>query len=154
MPNCDMCGAQGKLFRALVEGAEMMLCEDCSRFGKVIAAPRIVIKKEPLREKRAEKEMIETVVADYGALIKEKRERLGLNQENFAKRINEKESFMHKIESGKLEPSIELARKLENLLKIRLIVKQAEESVVGTGRQAGVVTIGDIIHIKSRKAGK
>lgn len=155
MPSCEMCGAEGKLFRTLVEGAEMMLCKECSRFGKVLAAPRIIIRKESIKTKKEEKpEIIEGIVPGYGKLIKEKREKLGLKQEELAKKINEKESLIQKMESDRFEPGIALARKLEQFLKIRLVFTRDEETSVGTGKKEGPVTIGDIIQIKTKKKGK
>lgn len=152
MPSCEMCGKNDKLFRTMVEGAEMMLCKDCSRFGKVLAAPKIIIKKEAIRQKQESKpEIIEVIVPDYGKIVKERREKLGLKQEELAKKINEKESLIHKIESGAFEPGIMLARKLEGFLKIKLIEKSEEESVM-PAKKSGPVTIGDVISIKTRKA--
>lgn len=152
MPSCEMCGKGERLFRTMVEGAEMMLCKDCSRFGKVLAAPKIVIKKEALKQKRESKpEIAEVIVPDCGKLVKERREKLGLKQEELAAKINEKESIIHKVESGAFEPGIILARKLENFLKIRLIEIGQEESVM-PAKASGPVTIGDVISIKTRKA--
>jgi len=130
----------------------MTLCKDCSRFGKTLAAPRIVIKKEVLKTKQETKyEPIEVIVLNYGQLIKEKREKMGLNQEEFSAKMNEKESLIHKIEAGKHEPTIELARKLENFLNIKLIETSEEESVM-PAKRSGPVTIGDVISIKTRKS--
>lgn len=152
MPSCEMCGKQDKLFRTMVEGAEMKLCKDCSRFGKVLAAPKIVIKKESPKAKQESKpEIIEVIVPDYGKIVKEKREKLGLKQEDLAKKINEKESIIHKIEAGAFEPSIILAKKLEGFLKIKLIEIGYEESVMAGREKAGPVTIGDVIKIRTRK---
>ena len=152
MPSCDMCGAQGKLFRVSVEGAELMLCKDCSRFGKVVAAPRIVIKKESSQAKpKKQEEIVEIIVPYCSRLIKGEREKLGLTQEELAKRINEKESIIQKIESGKSEPDMAVAKKLENFLGIKLVERLKEEGVMAAGKKSGPVTIGDVITIK-RKA--
>ena len=32
---CEMCGKETNLVRARIEGAEMTVCEKCSRFGTV-----------------------------------------------------------------------------------------------------------------------
>ena len=43
--------------------------------------------------------------ADFPGLIRDKREKLGLKQEEFAKYLAVKESVIHKIESGSYVPS-------------------------------------------------
>jgi len=35
--NCDICGSEERLFRALIEGTELSVCKKCGRFGKIIA---------------------------------------------------------------------------------------------------------------------
>lgn len=146
-----MCGSDGRLFRVLVEGAELMLCKNCSRFGKVIEAPKIVIKKESVKPQKPKEEPMELIVENYSDIIRRSREKLGLNQEDFAKMMNEKESVMQKIETGRFEPPIALARKLEKLLKIKLVIGYEDESSVLAGKKTGPVTIGDVIQIKKRK---
>jgi len=153
MPSCEMCGAEGKLFRALIEGAQLNVCKKCASFGKIVEAPRVVVKKESAMQKPMPKrrEIIQTIVPDCGRMIKERRERMGLTQEDFAKRLNEKESLIQKIESGKTQPSLALARKLESLLKMKLVEQIEDEGGVTEGIDSDVVTIGDVIKIKSRK---
>jgi putative transcription factor len=70
---------------------------------------------------------------------------MGLSHKEFAARLNEKESIIHKLETGSFEPPIELARKLEKLLRISLVQEDKDEKVaVGKGTGGGM-TIGDII---------
>src|SRR4030042_5714553 len=108
--NCEICGRERNLVIALIEGSQMKVCSDCGRYGKVLNEIKTV-KKE--KKKVEEEEYVEGIVEDYAKLIKDKREKLGLKQEEIAKKINEKESVIHKIENGSLEPSIALAKKLE-----------------------------------------
>ena len=96
-----------------------------------------------------ERQIIETIVPGYGRIIKKKREELGLKQEDFARKINEKVSLIHNIESEHFEPSINLARKIERFLKIKL-VEQFEEQLSGKSKKltsTDEMTIGDIIKI-------
>ena len=55
--------------------------------------------------------------------VREARERLGLTQEQFGAKINEKVSVVHKLESGAMIPPDDLVRKLERTLKVRLIAR-------------------------------
>ena len=33
---CDMCGSEKNLVRAEIEGSEMVVCEECARFGNTL----------------------------------------------------------------------------------------------------------------------
>lgn len=67
------------------------------------------------------------LVENYGELVREARIRMGLTQEDLASQVGEKATVIKKIEHGELRPSIELARKLEKILRIRLLVPAEEE---------------------------
>jgi len=156
--NCEMCGKETDLiYITEIEGTELKVCKNCSRFGKVKKRINLEERKEENKKKEIEKrkevkeelEEEEFVVVDYARKIKEARERMGLKQEEFAKKINEKVSLIHKIESGHLEPSIELAKKIGKFLKIRLIEKYSNIKVKDNkNKDSGVLTIGDIINLK------
>lgn len=139
--NCELCGKQRELVLALVENSEMKVCSDCSRFGKVLREIEEIKEEE---KKFEEEEFVEGIVEDYSKIIKEKREKMGMKQDEFAKRLNIKESIIHKIETGVLEPSIEIARKLENFLRIKLITEyNVRYKKIGTDGK--VMTLGDLI---------
>jgi len=150
--NCEMCGSEGKLFKTLVEGSELSVCEKCSKFGKVISE----IKTEPEKKQRKEyrvttfpdKELIQIIVSDYAERIKKKREELGLKQEEFAKKINEKESLIHNIETRHIEPNIMLARKIEQFLKIGLVEQYEEDHKKTEKTKMNAFTIGDFLNKK------
>jgi len=61
------------------------------------------------------------LVEDFGEIVKNARIKLGLTQEDLAKQLNEKLAIIKKIEAGEFRPSIDLARKLERFLKVRLL---------------------------------
>ena len=126
--NCDLCGkTEDRLFKAIIEGVELNVCSVCSKFGKVIGQ----VKKPVIRETRKPQvaqveEKVEILVENYPEIIKKKRESMGLGQKDFALRINEKESIVHKIETGHFTPPISLARKLEKALGIKLVEEHEE----------------------------
>lgn len=153
MPNCEICGQETELVIAEIEGMDMSVCQKCAQFGQVKNIPKIraeVSKKISHKPIRSEPhfETIETIIPGYAQKIKKARERLGLNQEDFAKKINEKESLLHKMETGSFEPSLPLARKLERLLGIKLIQKAEEEKIVSSKTPSEGLTIGDLIKKK------
>ncbi len=150
---CDLCGAKTEnLFRAIVEGTELNVCKDCAKYGKVIEKKPIkpvVEKKEYVKKPiESEKEVIQVIVPDFAQRIKKKRESLGLKQKEFAKKISEKESLIHNIETESFKPSIILARKLEKFLKIKLVEEYEEEHKKSSETKPDEFTIGDLIKIK------
>jgi len=155
---CEMCNNKEACCRALVEGAEIALCRNCSKFGKItkeikvelpakkakilgIAAPAVLPNKEKI--------VIESIVADFGAKIKKAREKFGLTQQEFALKISEKESIVHKLETELMEPNVDLARKLEKLLHIKLVeqIEEGEDEGVVEPKKAGSqgFTLGDYL---------
>lgn len=153
---CEMCGSKEGFYRALIEGTEMKVCAECSKFGKVLGA---VKKEEEPKKKGSAKvaveqspEVIEMIVPDFSDKIKNKRSALSLDQENFALLINEKKSVVHNLENGDLKPSIELARKLEKKLNLKL-VEAYEDKKQGFSKDfENQITVGDLIKIKQRKS--
>jgi len=157
--NCDLCGkTEETLARALIEGVELDVCSSCSKFGKIIRTVsrpspkeqhRQVMHRHVMQEQKEEK--IEMIVENYSSVIKTKRESLGMTQKDFASRINEKESTVHKMETGHMEPPIDLARKLEKLLGVKL-VEQPEENHerIKKGKDGGF-TLGDFIKVRKKQ---
>ncbi|RME52398.1 TIGR00270 family protein [Candidatus Woesearchaeota archaeon] len=168
--NCDLCGADKALVRAVVEGVELSVCDACSSLGEVVAT---VVSKEVGKERGGEApqstrpirrratasyvehpdsgESEEVVVSGAGLLVKQARERLGLKQEELARRLAIKESLLHKIENGSFEPSIVLARKLERFLKIRLVETSSDITAFNAAATSSEpLTLGDVLSVKKR----
>ncbi|MBI4738612.1 TIGR00270 family protein [Candidatus Woesearchaeota archaeon] len=147
---CEMCGRDAALTKARIEGSELDVCPACVRFGKVIATPQAPRFARPQQLQKQNSEELLSVVDDYWQRIRQSRERLDLTQEDFAKKVAEKHSLMQKIEAGSNRPSIALARKLENLLHIKLLVTipgSAEGLNTAKNKSAGF-TIADFIKTK------
>ena len=147
MTVCELCGKDTEVSRALVEGSELNVCEACGRFGKMLRkpvfrapAPKSAVPRAP--------EPVEVVVSDYAVKIRTAREKSGMTQKEFALKLNEKESIIHKLENGLFVPPIDMAKKLERLLRIKLVEIEQEEKTDTQKRSSGALTIGDIINIK------
>jgi len=159
---CEMCGKDTELFLTEIEGIQLQVCKICGSHGSVIKrvlTPQEVVKKEE-KEKEAvkrllqpseEKEVVQLIVEGYPKLIKDAREKLKLSQEEFALKISEKQNLIHHIETGKMEPNLDLARKIEKFLHIKLVdqVEMAREHTKSSKNEP--LTIGDMITVKSRK---
>lgn len=154
---CDICGKDKELVIALIEGTEINVCNDCAKFGKTIKKIRPEQKKKQLpsstglaKEKILEKEKVSDIVENYASIIRNAREKLGLTQKEFAKKINEKLSMVHNLETGKHEPSLKLAEKLEKILHIKLIEEYEEEKPAMQKSRDSAFTLGDFISIKKK----
>ena len=151
---CDICGKEARLFRAKVEDTVVSVCEGCASFGEVIgrvAESPLITKTQQAQQRVIQKEEPrEQVIEGFSAIIKNKREALGLKQVDFAKRINEKDSLVHKIETGAIVPPIELARKIERFLGIKLVEVVKEEKVPAGGKpgRPDELTLGDALKLK------
>ena len=152
--NCDLCGkVEENLARALIENVELEVCTACSRFGKIISpvkrlSPKEQHKQFQIRAESQIEEKIELLVEDYAEIIKKKRESMGLTQKDFAIKINEKESLIHKIETGAFEPSSVLAKKLEKILGVKIIEEHEERHESFKKKKEEGYTLGDFIRIK------
>jgi len=146
---CDMCGKDTKLFKVKIENAIMNVCERCSKFGKVLSEVKEEVSINPVK-KTVENEVIELIKDNYGLIIKKAREKLGLKQEELAKKINEKTSVIHKLENELIDPSLKLAKKLEGFLRIRLIEYYKDEKKKIDFGESGEMTIGDLLNDKSK----
>ena len=61
--------------------------------------------------------------------------------------------MIHRIESGKIKPSREVARKLSKRLGVRFLVaadEEEDESVLGEAKKD--LTLGDLVVVKKRGA--
>jgi len=149
---CDMCSAPGKLYRTIVESAELSLCYECSKLGKVIAVIQQKTNSMPAKggNDEPQTEIMEIIVDDYAEKIRKKRGSLGLNQKEFAKKLNEKESLIQNIESGHFKPPIGMAKKIGSVLKIKLVEEHEERHEKQVKPKIGSFTIGDFIKVKGK----
>lgn len=145
---CDMCGRHGELYMTIIEDVELNVCEACSKFGKVIETRSSPEKRHESNHPKQSMEKIESLAENFFQLIKSKRESMGMTQKEFAMKINEKESIVHKLETGEFEPPIQLARKLEKILRIKIVEEYEEINEKPAKAKIAGFTIGDFIKIK------
>ncbi len=149
---CDICGAEEQLFKTEIEEAEMAVCQSCSEYGNVVSKitkePKSTGKTNEEKEQKSErKRQIKLIKSGYPDLIKDKRESKGLKQEEMAHQIGEKESVIHKLETGSMEPDMDLARRLEDFLGIELVEEYRGESETPQGSESPEMTVGDMVTI-------
>ncbi len=141
--NCELCGKEA-VGKARVEGVELHICAACGKFGTMFTPP-----KSNVQNANAHKpEIIHSIVEDAGELVRKAREKKGITQKDFALSINEHQSVLHHIETGRHEPSLELARKLEKTLHLKLVEEETSVAITTKNTPTGPTTIGDLIKIK------
>ena len=59
--------------------------------------------------------------------------------------------MLHKIETSSFEPPLDLARKLEKLLNIKLVEEVSDEPLSNVKTTKKTLTLGDLIKIRKRK---
>jgi len=157
---CEICGAEikGKAYKVVIDRSELIACWRCANKTKTITdvidltrSKRNINKKiMPPKHVRPKRPLIvEEIVEDYSERIREARNRIGLTRDVLAAMIGEKVSTIRRIEEGTLQPTISLARKLEKVLKIKLIEEYEEDEEYTFGSQSRYeVTLGDIVEFK------
>jgi putative transcription factor len=145
----------------------LTVCHECSKHGTIIyeePKPTSTISKPkgtrpPLTfvAKKPSPTMVDTsieLVENFGDKIRQAREKIGLSHEDLGKKLNEKVSLLRKIETEKMKPDNKLAKKLEHVLTIKLIVPASEPKVKEakipkvTSRE---LTLGDLFPIDKKK---
>ena len=150
---CEICGREikGKGHKILVEGSELTVCARCKIYGTEDVSKasqhnivRIVKKKSKVKPIVFTEELVE----NFNEIIRKEREKRGWSQEVLAKKIQEKESLIKKIENAEITPEPEVVEKLEKLFGIKLKEK-VQEVKVELSRKI-TPTLGDIVVIKKK----
>ena len=157
---CEICGAEipGTPNRIVIDRSTLDVCKSCARFGKAedkwTPVPRKVVPVERAFTARRPqsrdqfKDLVE-IVPEYGRVIREAREGLGLTPDELASTIKEKAALIKKIERQELIPEDRVRKKLEKELSIKLTDQSTEEKVKYRGGAKGL-TLGDIADIKRK----
>lgn len=165
---CEVCGRKIRTtpVTALIEGAKLTVCPECSRHGKIVVEeekfalpatlktpiPTTHIHVQPKKVTTTSVDTSSEIVADYDVKIRQAREKNGWSHEDLGKKINEKASVLRKIETRKIAPNNALVARLEHTLKIKLIAQIADEKVPQkeTNTPSRELTLGDLIKIDDK----
>jgi putative transcription factor len=148
----------------------MTVCGSCARLGTPYQEPKpapsaatLVARPAPLislhsvpprpADRRVPREVQELDLADnYPQIIQKARRKQKLTQEDLAMKVKERLSIIQKIELGKMAPDMRLARTLEHVLRIKLLVPGTEPPVpkISTSAPKGV-TLADVAKIRKKE---
>ncbi len=170
MPTCEICGRECHSTREIaLEGAHLFACSRCAELGKTVHRskkpgyqPSTPPKSRPVsiprpsstrhtgaRSRPQRRELVP--VEDFTKRIRQAREQKGWSQKDVANQLHERSSVITKVESGKMAPTIGLARKLERLFKVTLL-EEAESVDLSPMPSQSSATLGDVVQIKRKKA--
>jgi len=141
-----VCGNCAKLGSVYWEAkTEPKLKKVAKRLPQPILAPR---KQPPI----SVAETLE-LVDNFGAKVRQAREKMGLSHEDLGKKISEKVSVLRKIESGKMAPDNLVVEKLQHALRLKLLVPVSEPKVPpkALASKPAISTLGDIAQVKKEK---
>jgi putative transcription factor len=143
MAECEACGARATR-KAKIEGVIMDVCDKCVEMGQEIKAPPKMIFER--KQERMPEGMFVGVKKDLGRLVKKQREKMGLHQEELARRLLLNVQVITRIENGWMPP-LETVKLLEKFLKTSLI-ETVEAEAPKTRKGTKVLTLGDVVEIK------
>ncbi len=151
MAVCEMCGKFGQLVTADVEGVPLQVCGGCSKYGQV-RHKGMALGQQVRRFSAPVQEVAEHAVrGDFAFLLRREREKRKLTQEEFAKLLQEKESMLASWEHGTIKPLVDVARRLEKILGISLVVKEDFEDVkIEKSGKKEELTLGDFVKVRKR----
>ncbi|MEM0027264.1 MAG: multiprotein bridging factor aMBF1 [Ignisphaera sp.] len=173
MVYCELCGSPitgGEGHKVLVDNVILTVCNNC--FNKLskrktdqnpakepvpVSQTRGTTQLRSLQNSKAVKESKKRntiayeryeLVEDFAERIRRARESLGWSQSVLAVKAKVGENIIKRIESGKLRPSFDLAKRLEEILNIRLLVPVVEEEIKESKGVSKEVTLGEIVNIR------
>jgi putative transcription factor len=141
MEECEICGAKvNDIYVVDVEDVELRVCTKCAK-GKKIVSKVVKNRGTPnLRERKIEDPQL---VENYGAAIHNAREAMKIPLKVLAEMLNEKDTLLLRIEQEKTLPSLELTKKIEKALGIKLTEPEKQGENVVLNRNRDGATLGD-----------
>ncbi len=148
---CIICGKNtAKLLKARIEGSILEVCESCVNYGELIPEvnPVEIEKRREIIDLPSYKEDGMFLIENYGKVIVETRGKKGLNREEFAQKIKEKESVIKRIENEEMMPDDALTDKIEKFLEIKLRKPYEMKCPEKKNSKKAELTIGDVIKVE------
>jgi len=146
MKTCELCGkSTDKLYKVYIEGTILNVCKDCLKYGKPVDENGNIIKENKLEIKEIVGEVVDE---NYNKILIKYREEHKLKQEDMAKLLGIKESLYKSIENKKIIPDINLAKKIEKILGIKITKKEVLTEKINNKDNKNYITVGDILEFE------
>ncbi|MEK6981929.1 MAG: multiprotein-bridging factor 1 family protein [Candidatus Micrarchaeota archaeon] len=150
-PVCEICGKNDAFNLAIIEGAKVSACANCSRFGSVIG--KLGKEEGDIIQTPAytSNEIVEEIIEDAPKIIRDARTRAQMSIGDLATRLREQAHYLEKIEKGQLTPSLTIARKLEKVLHVTLVERTRYEQQGSLKKEFVLPTLEDLLKSDKKK---
>ena len=146
---CEMCGAESALLTSRkISGSVLQVCSACSDSGSEPTHRESVghrayvaqtLQKRNMKTRYREIETDESVlVSNYGVVVRQAREKSGLDHATLASKISEKKSIVASVESGNMRPN-------EKFLRIKLTENVESNPELISKKSSKGLTMGDLL---------
>ncbi|MCC6020634.1 MAG: multiprotein bridging factor aMBF1 [Thermoproteaceae archaeon] len=149
--HCEICGSEirGEPAAVEVDKAVLYVCSRCAAIYGKRALRQQYRQAPPAATPRPRREPVSVeIVENFGEVVRAARESLGLSREALAAMLGVKESVLRRVEAGQLQPDVSLARKLERVLRVRLLVREHEGGQPESGAVRRELTLGEVAEIR------
>ena len=116
--DCEICGRDDDLKLVTLRGTRMMVCSKCNKYGVDVPQTYLPNVKKTVAFEGDEDSF--EFAENYSKLIQKARQQKGLKRKELAMKINESESYISKVEAGKIKPTEKVVKKLEKFLGIKI----------------------------------
>ena len=164
---CEVCGREiyGRANRAVIDGARLFVCASCvqhstSSWRDESKATASMVKRPRgarggIGKRKPPSILYENLelADDYGIRIRKGRQSLKLNHEEMSRKTGVKISVLQKLEMQKIVPDLDLTRRLERFLKVKLfkLPPETSEPVVKVVTEESALTLGDIVAMRQQQ---
>lgn len=149
MEECELCGSKMKdVYIVNVDEVELRVCTKCAQGKKIISKVMDQPKGSKQQAAKAAKNEIPQLVENYGSKMHKARESMKIPLKVLAEMINEKETLLARVEQQRTMPSVELTKKLEKALGIKLVesAAQLQEKSASYSSKNEAATLGEFMN--------
>jgi len=168
---CEVCGKRiyGGGRNIIIDGAKLIVCSECARSStpvpqtyevqetvvkRALAPKANKVRRNPTLSRNIPPTISEDVevVKNYGGLVRHAREKMGLTHDELSRKIGAKVSVLQKVETSKMVPDQDTAKKLEHALKIKLLQPILKVPVEDKFKKPPTeLTLGDMVFVQDDK---
>ena len=120
--DCELCGASNANSFVEVDGLRLLACRNCAGTKSLAQEKLSTVFSSTQRKPFSRQTVFDEIsfVQGFGQKIRHAREQKNLTIKELALALQERESFLHKIEQEKILPDRQLAGKIEKLFGFKI----------------------------------